>query len=69
MSDTADGTEFFDGAYPDETDDQANARVHWCRRHQHVSEVALWSVGNPPPSDWTGTPLEYAYLEMVWYSW
>lgn len=32
--------------------------------HAQQSDVLSWLAKNPPPSDWQGTSVEWAYLSM-----
>ncbi len=33
------------------------------RRNADNSDVGVWIRENPPPPEWKGTPMEWAYLE------
>lgn len=45
----------------------------WCARHQDDPMVRWWLGRNPPPTEWQGTPMEWAYTEMpvpiAWLAW
>lgn len=46
-----------------------SARFHnsrmalWVRKNRNNIDVINWTIENPPPADWQGTDLEYAYAE------
>jgi hypothetical protein len=37
----------------------------WCKQFGQHPRVVKWLKDNPPPSDWRGTPAEFAYAEML----
>jgi hypothetical protein len=43
---------------------QDEERRRWCDRHRDNDRVKQWLAENPPDEGWTGTPIEWAYLEM-----
>lgn len=47
----------------EEAFERACADVAW------RAKAEKWLVGNPPPKDWQGTPLEWAYTEMPGLPW
>lgn len=36
----------------------------WCKRNANNPRVLEWLKRNPPPKDWRGSVLEWAYTEM-----
>lgn len=38
----------------------------WCRANSHNPKVLAWIEKNPPPKDWKGSKLQWAYTEMPW---
>lgn len=36
----------------------------WCERYKYDGRVLAWLAKFPPPPEWKGTALEYAYTEM-----
>jgi len=36
----------------------------WKRKNENDARVLKWIAAHPPPEEWTGTPLEYAFVEM-----
>lgn len=48
--------------------DEDERRRAWCERYGKLPAVQKWLRENPPPAEWRGSPVEYAYLEMpLWY--
>ena len=43
----------------------AEKEREWIRRYGDDPRVVRWLAANPPPLDWTGTPEQWAYLEML----
>lgn len=41
----------------------------WIERHRDDPAVAAWLKKNPPPAQWQGTPMEWAFTEMPWWAW
>lgn len=35
----------------------------WVREHRQDPKVRAWLKANPPPADWDGSALEWAYTE------
>ena len=42
---------------------EAARRAAWIRKHRTDPAVRAWLEKHPPPAEWTGTPLEWAYEE------
>lgn len=40
----------------------------WIRKHKNDQKVKAWIRSNPPPAEWRGSKLSYAYLNMLLYS-
>ncbi len=36
----------------------------WIVRHKHNRGLKAWLRENPPPKEWTGSRLQWAYTEM-----
>lgn len=36
----------------------------WVAAHRKDTRVLRWLKDNPPPADWKGTAMEYAFTEM-----
>ncbi len=36
----------------------------WCEKYKHDVGVLYWLEHNPPPAEWTGSVLEWAFTEM-----
>ena len=36
----------------------------WCKHYENDPRVLAWLEKNPPPKEWQGSRLEYAYTEM-----
>ena len=36
----------------------------WCKRNRYHPAVLAWLEKHPPPPEWQGTRLEWAYTEM-----
>jgi len=36
----------------------------WIKENRRSKEVIEWLSNNPPPEEWTGTRMEWAYTEM-----
>ena len=39
-------------------------RAEWCKAHARSRKVRAWLARNPPPKEWRGSPMEWAYTEM-----
>jgi hypothetical protein len=37
----------------------------WCETFENDSKVKAWIEKNPPPPDWKGTPIQWAFTEML----
>lgn len=37
---------------------------NWIREYQNNPGVIRWLSENPPPAEWQGTPMEWAFEEM-----
>lgn len=48
-----------------ETHDERERRVkRWIRKHRDDPNVKRWLRENPPPREWTSTPMQWVALEM-----
>lgn len=36
----------------------------WVSKHRRDPRVTRWLTKHPPPAEWEGSAIEYAYLEM-----
>jgi hypothetical protein len=41
--------------------------VRWCGLYCDHPTVKDWLAENPPPKDWTGSKIEWAFLEMPFW--
>ncbi|KKM16450.1 hypothetical protein LCGC14_1685780 [marine sediment metagenome] len=48
----------------DELPKERDKRVAWKNGFGNAPSVARWLSANPPPNDWDGDPLDWAFLEM-----
>jgi len=36
----------------------------WCEKYKDDARVIYWLEHNPPPAEWTGSALEWAFIEI-----
>lgn len=55
--------ELYDGI--NDSPDERERRRAWCKRNFGNPLVRAWIAANPPPKEWQGSRLEWAYTEML----
>lgn len=45
-------------------DDEYRRMRLWCKRNYNDPAVRKWVEENPPPKEWEGSRIEWAYTEM-----
>lgn len=43
---------------------QVRSMTEWCQRHANNKGLRAWLATNPPPPEWEGTDVQWAYTEM-----
>ena len=59
------GTYWNGERYVEPTDPSYDPRIgEWVTRNYENDKVRRWLTDNPPPPEWTGSAMEYAFTEM-----